>query len=72
MLTSSNMRVLGHLALLLFASPLLAQSPPTYQTELNTLADRVAHDIKAVTVTPGTPLTQLFRQGDVPVKTAQA
>jgi TonB family protein len=55
MLTSSNMRVLGHLALLLFASPLLAQSPPTYQTELNTLADRVAHDIKAVPVTPAKP-----------------
>ena len=49
------MRVLRQLALLLFASPLLAQSPPTYQTELNTLADRVAHDIKAIPLNSAKP-----------------
>ncbi len=55
MLTSIRMRILGTFALLLCSSPLLAQSPPTYQTELNTLADRVAHDIKAIPVTTTKP-----------------
>jgi TonB family protein len=49
------MRIRGYLALFLLACPLLAQSPPTYQTELNTLADRIAHDIKAVPVLPLKP-----------------
>jgi TonB family protein len=52
-------RLLPFALFLSLATPALAQTPPTYQPEIDTLADRLTHDIQSVPTKFGQPLKVL-------------